>query len=212
MSLPAFDYTDNVRRVCAHMVARLPELQHIELSRVAFSFSLARKRVRHGLLATLTPMRFQDGARTTQRHGRAYTAQRLFDKRGNEMLYILTVYLPRFQNQSLAEALATLLHELWHISPQSNGDLRRFRGRYYMHGSSEQAFDAQVQLLLQRLLDQWPNRQPPDDVYRFLRSSFGQLQRQYGRVFGTKIQTPKLFPLTDFGPLWPGIPAQPAQQ
>ena len=150
MSLPAFDYTDNVRRVCAHMVARLPELQHIELSRVAFSFSLARKRVRHGLLATMTPMRFQDGALVTQRHGRSYTAQRLFDKRGNEMLYILTVYLPRFQNQTLAEALATLLHELWHISPEFNGDLRRHPGRCYAHTHSQQEYDAQMAILARK--------------------------------------------------------------
>ena len=40
-------------RLCADMVGRLPELGHIDLDRVQVSFIQARKRVRHGLWASL---------------------------------------------------------------------------------------------------------------------------------------------------------------
>ena len=52
-----FDFTSHVRAVCESLVERLPELDHVDLSRVAISFAQARKRVLHGLQASLTPMR-----------------------------------------------------------------------------------------------------------------------------------------------------------
>ena len=36
-----FDFTGNVRRVIHDMIQRLPDLQHIDLSRVALSFAQA---------------------------------------------------------------------------------------------------------------------------------------------------------------------------
>ena len=60
-----FDFTPHIRRVCDDMVARLPELAHIDMSRVAVAFCQARKPVPHGMFASLTPLRFAGGAATT---------------------------------------------------------------------------------------------------------------------------------------------------
>jgi hypothetical protein len=65
-----FDITRHVRYVAHDMIERLPELAHIELDRVAFAFCQARKRVRHGLFASLTPMRFASGSTSGVRRGR----------------------------------------------------------------------------------------------------------------------------------------------
>ena len=63
-----------------------------------------------------------------------YTALKgLFDAKGVEMLYILKFYLPRFQNEPFEEKLTTIFHELWHISSDFNGDIRRHSGRCYVH-------------------------------------------------------------------------------
>ncbi len=149
-----FDFTLHVRRVCEHMVAHLPELAHIELAQVAISFSQVRSRVAHGIQATLTPLRFEGGALTSVQHGRRYTVQRLYDPTsGAEILYILCLYVPRFLNHPLEEKVATILHELWHISPEFNGDLRRFAGRCYAHGPNQKDYDAQVEGRLERLGD-----------------------------------------------------------
>ena len=39
------------------------------------------------------------------------------------MLYLLSFYLPRFLKLPWREKLATVIHELWHVNPQFNGDL-----------------------------------------------------------------------------------------
>ena len=76
-----------------------------------------------------------------------YTIQRLFDSKGQEFLYILTFYLPRFMDLSFREKLITVFHELWHISPQFDGDLRRHPGRCYAHTSSQKEYDAEMEVL-----------------------------------------------------------------
>jgi hypothetical protein len=187
-----FNFTSQMHAVCADMVSRLPELRHIDLARVAVTFSQARKRVRHGLFATLTPMRFEGGALSGQRHRRRYTVQRVYDDRGTEMLYILAFYLPRFMDVPFQEKLATILHELWHISPDFNGDIRRHPGRCYAHTHSQKEYDQAMQRLAQR----WLDRAPPAELYSFLRLRFNQLHKQHGGVHGLRIAHPKLIPLS----------------
>ncbi|MFH1264624.1 MAG: hypothetical protein ABIK89_02795 [Planctomycetota bacterium] len=185
-----FDFTLHMRRLADDMVGRLPRLRHVDLNRVAFSFSQTRKAVDHGMYAALTPMRFEGGRRHTVRHGRKWTVQRLVDASGQEMLYLLSFYVPRFLNQGFRHKLTTLAHELWHISPRFDGDLRRFDGRCYAHGASQKRYDAQVE----QLVDRWLALEPPASVYDFLRYDFRQLVNRYGKIYGTKISVPKLIP------------------
>src|SRR5262245_60122872 len=118
-----FDFTLHICRLCDDIASRLTELSHIDMGRVAVSVCQTRKAVQHGIFASLTPLRFADGSSTTTRRGRQMTVERVLDKVGREMLYILSFYLPRFQNLDVREKLITVLHELWHISPDFNGDI-----------------------------------------------------------------------------------------
>lgn len=190
----AFDLTGHMRLVCEDMVARLPELAHIDLSQVAFGFCQTRARGAHGVQASLTPMRFENGATTKLHAGKPYTVERLYDRQsGREILYILSLYAPRFLNLPLEEKLATLVHELWHISPHFNGDLRRFDGRCYAHGASQEAYDAHCTALARR----WLAGRPPAPLVQPLRRDFRQLQRRHGQIVGVKIPKPKLLPVHD---------------
>lgn len=185
---PGFDFTDRMRIIVEDMVARLPELSHIDLGQVAFAFGQARKKTHYGIHASLTPMRFKNGSRTTVKRGEEYMCQQLFDANGREMLYILTFYLPRFMDVEFEEKLVTILHELWHISPEFNGDIRRHAGRCYAHTHSQKEYDAGMKVLS----DQWLAMNPPDEIFSFLRLDFQQLQRNHGQVWGTKIPHPKM--------------------
>lgn len=186
-----FDFTFHMRSLADDVVRRLPDLRHIDLGRVAFSFSQTRKAVNHGLHASLTPLRFDGGSLETVRGGRKWTVQRVLDESGREMLYLLTFYVPRFLNQSFRHKLTTLVHELWHISPRFDGDLRRFGGRCYAHGASQKQYDAQVDALV----DRWLSLDPPSSVYHFLRYDFRQLAHRHGKVYGARIRAPKLIPV-----------------
>ncbi len=183
-----FDFTLHMRRLCADLCGRLAELSHIRMDHVAIRFCQARKAVAHGLQASLTPLRFENGERTTRRSGHRWAVQRIHDTVDREMLYLLSFYLPRFQDRPFEEKLTTVVHELWHISPRFDGDLRRHPGRCYAHTHSQEEYDTRVRGLARR----WLSLDPPRGTYDFLRLDFGQLTHRYGRVYGQTIPTPKL--------------------
>lgn len=191
-----FDFTLHVRRVCEDMVCRLPDLSHINMGRVAVCFCQTRKAVTHGIFASLTPLRFKDGAATTLRRGQLHTIQRARNSLGLEMLYILSFYLPRFQNLCLREKLITVLHELWHISPQFDGDIRRHAGRYHVHTHSQAQFDEEMGLLA----DRWLAAGPPTALWDFLQHDFSQLAARHRGIVGLKIRRPRIVPVSGPAP------------
>lgn len=186
-----FDFTLHMRRLCRSFVADLTELAHVDLDRVAICFSRARKRVSYGIWASLTPLRFAGGSLTTQRGRQSWTIQRLYGDAGQEMLYILRFYLPRFFDQPLDEKLNTVIHELWHIGPAFDGDLRRHDGRCYAHGASQKQYDAQIEWLLRK----WLDRRPDPSLYDFLSGTMEDLIDRHGGLHGHRVARPRLIPL-----------------
>lgn len=189
-SREGFDFTGHVRRLCVDIAARLPELGHVDMQRVAIRYCQARKRVTWGLQASLTPLRFEKGARHVQRAGRRYTVKPIYNELGREYLYLLSFYLPRFLNHGWREKLETVIHELWHIGADFDGDLRRHEGRCHAHGPSARDYDRTVQALTER----WLSLGPSDATWAFLRHDFRALKQRFGVVHGTRIATPKLIP------------------
>ena len=189
--MPVFNFTDRMRGVAADMISRLPELAHIDLSRVAVAICQTRKAVMHGMYASLTPLRFAGGARATIRRGRPHTIQRVEGPDGREMLYILSFYLPRFQDLPLREKLITVLHELWHISPTFDGDIRRHAGRYHAHSHSQAEYDREMGILA----DRWVAAGPPDELWGFLQDDFARLSSRHSRIVGLRIRRPRILPL-----------------
>jgi predicted metallopeptidase len=189
--LRGFNFTLAMRQLCADMAARLSALRHVQMERVAVGFCQTRRNVSHGMQASLTPLRFARGATSEERRRGKYACPRLVRTDGVEYLYLLNFYLPRFQNQPFEEKLTTVAHELWHIGPNFDGDLRRHPGRCYAHGSSQQAFDAHAAGLAR----EWLRLDPPPACYEFLRANFRQLFLRYDGVFGERFATPKLVAL-----------------
>ena len=187
------DFCAAMRELCQDICERLPdEYGHIRMEQVAVAFAQARRRVPHGLQAKLTPMRFAGGSLVEQRNGRSWTIRRLYD--GNqEIFYILTFYLPRFLDHPLSEKLITTLHEMYHIGPRFDGDIRRFGGRYHVHSHSQREYDELMADHARRYLAQRPDRR----IWSFLEKSFSELEREHGRVHGMKVPIPKLIPLVE---------------
>jgi hypothetical protein len=180
-----------MRRLCQEIVVRTPALAHIDLERMLLAFAQTRNRNHFGLYASLTPLRFEGGTLTCRRRGHTYTLQRLFLAEGQEALYILTFYLPRFMDLGFQEKLVTIFHELWHVSPDFDGDLRRHAGRCYAHTHSQKEYDAEMTALARH----WLATEPASELYSFLRLSFAELRATFGRVLGTKTRRPRLLPV-----------------
>lgn len=184
----SFDFSNAMREVCVDMTSRLPALRHVEMGCIGVGFRQARRSVPHGLQASLTPLRFKDGALTERRGRRVYGCPSVLDDKGNELLYLLNFYLPRFLDHDFEEKLTTIVHELWHVSPQMNGDIRRHAGRCYAHGSSQRSFDEHSA----ELAKQWLAANPPAGVYAWLETTFDEIVATYGRVVGKRYVAPKL--------------------
>ena len=185
-----FDFTTAMAVLCDDITNRHEAFAHIDMAEVAVSFAQARSKALHGLQAKLTPMRFENGDLTSTTRGQTWTVQRLFVGK-REMKYILTFYLPRFLDQSFQEKFVTILHELYHISPRFDGDIRRFAGRCHVHTHSQQEYDGQMEVFAREYL----GMKPPVELHNFLRCDFAELQKRYGGIVGMRIPIPKLIPI-----------------
>lgn len=183
-----FDFTAAMHCLCADISTRLLDFGHVDVDRVAFNVCQTRRPVTHGMYASLTPLRFAGGAEQRTVRGVSWGIEQLCDGSGREYLYLLSFYLPRFQNLPLEEKLITVFHELWHIAPEFNGDLRRHEGRCYAHGPSQREYDARMAQFAQ----QWLLLDPPHYLYDFLSFSFAELVAEHGRVCGNRWRAPKL--------------------
>jgi predicted metallopeptidase len=189
--VPPFDFTLAMRCLCEDITQRLEEFEHVRMDQVAVTFAQARRRVSYGLQAKLTPMRFEGGELVTRRRGRMWTIQRWYA--GDvEMLYILTFYLPRFLEQSFREKLITVMHELYHVGPDFDGDIRRLPGHFHVHSHSQKEYDRQMNDFADRYLA----TKPPESLYRFLQVGFRELAADHGSVVGIRVPIPKLLPLS----------------
>jgi len=189
-SPPSFDYTAAIAAVCSDMCFRVPELRHIDMDRVAVGFSRTKNSEPFGIFASATPLRFENGESIHRSRGRLWTLQRHFRPDGLEYLYILYFYVPRFIELPLSQKLDTIVHELYHINPLFNGDLRRFAGRRFAHGSKKR-YDQTVHTLVQY----WLKNNPPNNLWEFLCYNYQDLTKKYGKLRGTRIPFPKVLPV-----------------
>lgn len=185
-----FDFCRAMTSLCDDICAKHPEFRHVRMPEVAVTFAQTRSPVEWGIQARLTPLRFEGGARVEKRKGRLWTVQRVYHQ-GAEALYILTFFLPRFLNLSFEEKLITVFHELYHISPEFNGDIRRFAGSCYMHTGSQKGYDRQMAVFAREYMAM----NVPEHLTYFLQFSFPELQARCGHVVGLKIAIPRLIPV-----------------
>ena len=113
---------------------------------------------------------------------------------GLEWSWVIEILTPDLATTTLIlakEKLTTVLHELHHVSPAFDGDIRRFPGRCYAHSHSQAQYDAEMATLADRYLEHGP----PGWVDGFLNSRFADLQARHGAVVGLKLPIPKLIPV-----------------
>jgi hypothetical protein len=185
-----FDFCKFLKALCDDVIARCPEFSHIDPTRLLLAATPARKPSTHGLQARVTPLRFQGGKFLEKRGKVLYQIQRYFYNT-IEFLYLVTFCLPRFLDQDFDEKLITLFHELYHISPQFDGDLRRHEGRYSLHSHSKRDYDRHMAGLAREYLAQKPDPR----LFQFLKLNFHQLQHRHGSIRAVIVPHPKIIPV-----------------
>lgn len=185
-----FHFCVAIQRLVMDIAIRCPEFRHLQAPRILVSFTQARGKQPHGLQARVTPLRFANGALVQTRRGVPFQIQRYF-LGDHEFLYLMTFCLPRFLEQDFDQKVITLFHELYHIGPAFDGDLRRHEGRYHVHSHSKRGYDENMVEFAREYLA----KKPDPNLFAFLRLSFAQLQERHGSVVGVVVPRPKMIPI-----------------
>lgn len=182
-----FDYSYRMKKLIADISRRCQAFNHIDSRKILVGVSRSRNNKKHGLQAKLVPLKFQGGRRVIQTAGDWYCKMPKTIHNGREILYAIYFCLPRFQNLSFDEKMMIIFHELYHINPAFNGDIRRFPGKYYQHSRSEKEYDGIAESLSKRYLSSRHSRQRT----RFLRFRHEELRQRYGEVTGLHLRLPE---------------------
>jgi len=136
-----------IRAVMRDAARRIPELSKLDPSRILVVAGEARRASR----ATVRPLRFACSGDRISADGKR--AKPVVQIRGRRMLYVVT-FRPRFFLQASPEKrVETILHELWHISPDFDGTLDRQRRHSSLPGG---LFREQFRPVVERYLEQMP--------------------------------------------------------
>lgn len=181
-----FDFTHAMDRLIRHIVAVCPKFSHVQPDRIIIGHIRTRSPGAHGIYASVQPLRFEGGERTTKRRGRTFEMPQVIYG-GREILYIIYFALPRFIDLDFETKLTTVFHELYHISPSFNGDIRRFRGKNYAHGHSRRVYNERMKALA----DAYLSKPGAEEYTNFLRMNFEELSAAHGKITGNRVKPPK---------------------
>jgi hypothetical protein len=189
-STTVIDLSAHLDALGRDLARRLPELAHIDPERALFTIARSRAEGPHGTYARIAPLRFAGGSRElTRRRGRWRETYRMPELRHGhrDIHYVITVFVPRFLRLSFEQKLATVIHELYHISEACDGDIRRFAGRNFAHGSSRAAYDR----IVARLAATYLAGNPPAEILEFLHLEETCWQRGALRLTGITVPLPR---------------------
>ncbi len=189
--MTTLNLTAEMERLIRDIASRVPELNHIEPSRVLVCVASTRGKGIHGTYAKIHPLRFPGGERTmeTKRGSkRVVYSMPAVAHRGMDMLYVVYFLVPRFLNLPRREKLITIFHELYHISPAFDGDIRRFPGKNYAHGRSRKEYNA----LVAGLVDDYLQKLEDESLTDFLEGDMKAMRTGYKLIIGRKFPVPRI--------------------
>lgn len=215
--LGMINYTERISLLMEDIVARVPTLSFIDMSRVLV-FARAGRSDAEGAYATchcvcLPPSepgyyfwRDRTTGKLTRRSEWFVTKSPTVQVGTSEIDYLLSFALPRFCDQQLARSrkhvhydgepnwvgkLDTIIHELYHIDPERPGIRRMERadGTYSANCHGQRFFEDVVAMVKQYL-----HSKPDPAVYDFLQYSFAELTDRFGGVVGTTFRSFPSYP------------------
>lgn len=190
-----FDFSGAMTAMIEDVCQRVDVFQHIRVKEMMIGFVRSRNGRSSGLQARVTPLRFTGGALTKHVRGRDYRVQQ-FRTAGVDMLYLVAFSLPRFLNRSFDDKCVTIFHELYHIGPKFDGDLRRHEGRCEFHTGSKTKYDEHMAQLVRHYLADKPDPR----LHGFLRLNAKQLAQRHGKVVGIRIPRVRVIPVSSESP------------
>lgn len=177
--------TDTLTLLTAHIIEETDIFSHIDLDSCLVCISSNRKNSRGAIYGKVVPLKFKNGSSTVTYRGNLYHMPRV-EHRGKELLYLIYYYMPRFFDLSAREKCNVIFHELYHISPWFNGDIRRMGKKKAAHGHSKKHFDTHYEKQLEDYMHMVENT----PFIKFLNLTSRDLYRHFN-VVGRRMKIPK---------------------
>ncbi|MEZ7891504.1 MAG: putative metallopeptidase [Candidatus Wallbacteria bacterium] len=183
-----FDFNHEYKLIIDDMIKSCVEFGHIDPKKIAVSYTPSKTNSKYGLQAKIYPLRFEGGAREKIINNYKFTIETLSHK-NEEIYYIIAFCIPRFLNLDAQGKLETIAHELFHISPRFNGDIRRFSlGARAAHGASKDIFDRHIGNIAKNYLYSSMRSILP----KFLYYDYKKLKQNFKEIKFTKLKIPKI--------------------
>lgn len=141
------NYTQHIEQVCIDICKKVPQLKHIDPTRIAYSVAYGRKNARFRRVAAMVGCKPKPGSLAEQL---GIKPQRLKTPANKIASYMFRIYFPSFFKESFEQKIDTLIHELWHIGVKFDGSLRE-------NGSHNDGFQDDVNWLIDDYLGASPN-------------------------------------------------------
>ena len=180
------DLTEIITRIIQEITATSNQFSHVDVNRLLVCLGSNRRNGRGGTLGKLVPLRFEKGAQVLKYRSRYYTIPEVIQD-GVTFLYLIYFYMPRFFDLDPDEKLKVIFHELYHISPDFDGDIRRMGAVKKAHGHSRNKFD----LLYEEDLISFREHIRQTPLIDFLELDSKSIFKLYRTVTGRRMKHPK---------------------
>lgn len=183
---PSINATDVLTLIVEEIVRRSPVFAHIDTSRIVICVASNKAGARGATYGKLAPLKFKGGHDTIKYRGRYFTMPKVMSG-GSEILYLVYFYLPKFFDLDAKEKLKVIFHELYHISPEFNGDIRRITEGKAAHGSSRDKFNK----LFETEQNEFYEYIKTTPYINFLDLSTKELHQHFKKVLCRRMKMPK---------------------
>ncbi|HPS86815.1 MAG TPA: putative metallopeptidase [Spirochaetota bacterium] len=177
MTGDSINLTDILTLIIHDMVELTEEFKCFDLNKILICCASNRKDFRGATYGKLLPLRFKDGSEIIKHNGRFYTIPKV--KVNNmEILYIIYFYIPKFFNLSAKDKVNVMFHELFHINPEFNGDIRRMGKFKAAHGHSRKSFEEKYI----EYADTFFEKIEDAPYYNFLKMNSEDIQKEFKKI------------------------------
>lgn len=177
MTGDSINLTDILTLIIHDMVELTEEFKCFDLNKILICCASNRKDFRGATYGKLLPLRFKDGSEIIKHNGRFYTIPKV--KVNNmEILYIIYFYIPKFFNLSAKDKVNVMFHELFHINPEFNGDIRRMGKFKAAHGHSRKSFEEKYIEYADTFFEKIENT----PYYNFLKMNSEDIQKEFKKI------------------------------
>ena len=183
--------TDIISDVIEQITIKSDIFSHIDINRILVCLGSNRGRSREGIYGKLVPLKFKNGSDILKFDGRYYTMPGIM-KSGIPLLYALYFYSPKFFDLPGFEKIKVIFHELYHISPNFNGDIRRLGKIRMAHGSSKKRFDLRFESEVKLFYKYISNT----EYMAFLEMDSMSLEKNY-KIYARRMKIPKPIVIKD---------------